>query len=103
MGKLTHFDEDGKAAMVDVSDKEITERTASAEGSIAMAPETLALIEASQLLATLANSETLALVEVSQLLATMANSETLVLSESSVPTFPKAETLARERIKEMWG
>ena len=46
MSKLSHFDDDGKAAMVDVSDKEITERTASAEGSIAMAPETLALIEA---------------------------------------------------------
>ncbi len=46
MGRLTHFDEDGKAAMVDVSDKDITERTASAEGSITMAPETLALIQA---------------------------------------------------------
>ena len=46
MGKLSHFDEDGKAAMVDVSDKDITERTATAEGSITMAPETLALIQA---------------------------------------------------------
>ncbi len=45
MGKLSHFDEDGKAAMVDVSDKDITERTATAEGSITMAPETLALIQ----------------------------------------------------------
>ncbi len=45
MGRLTHFDEDGKAAMVDVSDKAITERTASAEGSITMTPETLALIQ----------------------------------------------------------
>ncbi len=46
MGKLSHFDEDGKAAMVDVSDKDITERTATAEGSITMTPETLALIQA---------------------------------------------------------
>ncbi len=46
MGKLSHFDEDGKAAMVDVSDKQITARTATAEGSITMAPETLALIQA---------------------------------------------------------
>ncbi len=45
MGKLSHFDEDGKAAMVDVSHKDITERTATAEGSITMTPETLALIQ----------------------------------------------------------
>ena len=46
MSKLSHFDEDGKATMVDVSAKDITERSASAEGSIVMAPETLALIKA---------------------------------------------------------
>ncbi len=45
MGKLSHFDEDGKAAMVDVSHKDVTERTATAEGSITMAPETLVLIQ----------------------------------------------------------
>ena len=46
MGKLTHFDEDGKAAMVDVSAKDVTERTATATGSITMEPGTLALIAA---------------------------------------------------------
>ena len=46
MARLSHFDADGKAAMVDVSAKDITARTATAEGSITMAPETLALIEA---------------------------------------------------------
>ena len=46
MGKLSHFDEAGKAAMVDVSHKDTTLRTATAEGSITMAPETLALIQA---------------------------------------------------------
>ncbi len=46
MSKLSHFNDDGKAAMVDVSDKDITMRTATAEGSITMAPETLALIQA---------------------------------------------------------
>ena len=34
MSGFTHFDEDGNAFMVDVSDKEITRRTASAEGTI---------------------------------------------------------------------
>ena len=44
MGGLTHFDADGKARMVDVSDKSETERVATAKGRIAMQPATLALI-----------------------------------------------------------
>jgi cyclic pyranopterin phosphate synthase len=46
--KLTHFDEAGRAAMVDVSAKAETARTAIARGRIVMAPETLALIQAGQ-------------------------------------------------------
>jgi len=45
MTKLSHLDERGDARMVDVSDKEVTSRVAIAEGFVAMAPETLALIE----------------------------------------------------------
>ncbi|MGH1453043.1 MAG: cyclic pyranopterin monophosphate synthase MoaC [Paracoccaceae bacterium] len=37
---LTHFDTDGQAHMVDVSDKPVTSRIATAEGWIRMAPET---------------------------------------------------------------
>lgn len=44
MSELSHFDESGKAAMVDVSDKAETTRLAVAKGSIKMAPATLALI-----------------------------------------------------------
>ena len=44
MGKLTHLDGEGNAVMVDVSDKDITERTATARGSVFMKPETMALI-----------------------------------------------------------
>lgn len=43
-GKLTHLDHNGTAHMVDVGDKEETERFAVAEGSVIMQPETLALI-----------------------------------------------------------
>jgi cyclic pyranopterin phosphate synthase len=46
MSKLTHLDADGNAAMVDVSDKDVTARTATAQGSVYMQPETLALITA---------------------------------------------------------
>ena len=45
MTKLTHLDDKGEARMVDVSDKAATQRTARAEGFVAMAPETLALVE----------------------------------------------------------
>ncbi|PXW70631.1 cyclic pyranopterin monophosphate synthase subunit MoaC [Loktanella sp. PT4BL] len=44
MSGLSHFDSDGKAHMVDVSDKPVTARTAIAEGYIRMAPATLTLI-----------------------------------------------------------
>lgn len=43
-GKLTHLDEHGQARMVDVSDKAVTTRSATAEGFVAMAPATLALL-----------------------------------------------------------
>ena len=46
MAKLTHLDDDGNAVMVDVSDKDATERTATAKGSVLMSPETMALIRA---------------------------------------------------------
>ena len=45
MSKLTHFDAAGNAQMIDVSDKDVTERTATAGASITMHPETLALIQ----------------------------------------------------------
>ena len=41
MKEFTHFDERGNAYMVDVSGKDITKRTAKAEGSIKMSPEAM--------------------------------------------------------------
>jgi len=46
MSGFNHFDDQGKAHMVDVSDKGETERIATAGATITMLPETLALIEA---------------------------------------------------------
>jgi cyclic pyranopterin phosphate synthase len=45
MARLTHLDAEGKATMVDVSDKDVTDRAATAKGSVIMAPATLRLIE----------------------------------------------------------
>ena len=43
--KLTHINEKGEAKMVDVSDKQTTQRLAKAAGFITMANETLALVK----------------------------------------------------------
>jgi cyclic pyranopterin phosphate synthase len=45
MAEFTHFDKEGKARMVDVSDKAETARVATARGSVLMQPATLALIK----------------------------------------------------------
>jgi len=49
MAELTHFDAQGRAAMVDVSAKDETTRVATARGRIVMEPATLAKIQAGQL------------------------------------------------------
>lgn len=46
--RLTHLDEKGRARMVDVGDKHVTERTAVASARVRMKPATLALLIAGQ-------------------------------------------------------
>ena len=48
MSGLTHIDAEGRARMVDVSDKPETAREAVAEGYVRLAPETLALAVSGQ-------------------------------------------------------
>ncbi|MGV6852509.1 MAG: cyclic pyranopterin monophosphate synthase MoaC [bacterium] len=45
MNKLSHLDDQGKASMVDVTDKAATHRIATAESHISMLPSTLKLID----------------------------------------------------------
>ena len=45
MGDLTHFNEEGRARMVDVTEKAVTHRTALAAGEIHVSPETMAHIK----------------------------------------------------------
>jgi cyclic pyranopterin monophosphate synthase len=46
MSGLTHVDESGRARMVDVSDKQVTARTATATGVVTCAPDTLRQVRA---------------------------------------------------------
>lgn len=47
--ELTHFNEQGRARMVDVSDKDVTKRTAAARSQVRMNPETLTAIKSGQI------------------------------------------------------
>ncbi len=47
--KLTHIDENGKATMVDVSNKKKIKRTATAKGKILLNPQTIMLIKQNQI------------------------------------------------------
>lgn len=49
MNDFSHIDENGNAIMVDVSDKDITKRTATAKGRIYMDPATLQKIQDGQM------------------------------------------------------
>ena len=44
MARLTHFDAEGNATMVDVSQKDVTDRIATAKASVLMQPATMDLI-----------------------------------------------------------
>ena len=44
MTELTHFDENGASRMVDVTEKDVTLRTASASGCVRLQPATLTLV-----------------------------------------------------------
>ena len=65
VGSLTHFDASGRARMVDVGDKTVTERWAVARGEVRMAPPTLELIRAGRV----AKGDVLAVAQVAGIMA----------------------------------
>ncbi|EHQ87782.1 cyclic pyranopterin monophosphate synthase MoaC [Desulfosporosinus youngiae] len=69
--ELTHFDEEGRARMVDVSDKAETARVAVAQGKILMKPETLERIRSGQI----AKGDVLAVAQVAGIMAAKQTSQ----------------------------
>ena len=65
MNELTHFNEQGRARMVDVTEKAVTFREAAAAGEIRVAPETLDHIKAG----TLKKGDVLAVAQVAGIMA----------------------------------
>lgn len=71
MDELTHFNEQGRAHMVDVTAKEVTHRTAVAAGEIHMNPETLQKIREGSL----KKGDVLAVAQVAGIMAAKRNWE----------------------------
>ena len=71
MAELTHFNEQGRARMVDVTEKAVTHRRAVAAGEIHMAPETLLHIKNG----TLKKGDVLAVAQVAGIQAAKRNWE----------------------------
>jgi len=73
--KLSHVDESGKARMVDVGAKPVTERTAIARGEIVMQKSTLDLIQAGQI----KKGDVLTLAQVAGIMAAKRTSDLIPL------------------------
>ena len=72
---LTHFDEAGKAIMVDVTAKDATDRLAVAEGAVVMQPGTLALVTAG----TAAKGDVLGIARIAGIMAAKRTAELIPL------------------------
>jgi cyclic pyranopterin monophosphate synthase len=73
--KLSHVDEAGRARMVDVGDKPVTERTAEAEGAVRMSPEAFEQVAANAV----AKGDVLAVGQVAGTLAAKRTGELIPL------------------------
>ncbi|CAG5076664.1 Molybdenum cofactor biosynthesis protein C [Thermobacillus xylanilyticus] len=70
-GKLTHFNEQGRARMVDVTDKDVTARAAVAETIVRMRPETLEAIRSGRV----GKGDVLAVAQVAGIMAAKRTAE----------------------------
>ncbi len=75
MSELTHFDEHGRARMVDVGGKDETRRRAVARGEVHMKPDTLAMIEAGEA----GKGDVLGVAEIAGIMASKRTSELIPL------------------------
>lgn len=71
MSELTHFNEQGRARMVDISDKSVTKRTATARGEVRMQASTLAKIREGKM----GKGDVLAVAQVAGIMAAKRTSE----------------------------
>ncbi len=75
MQKFTHINEEGKAQMVDVTEKEITLREARAKGTVIMKPETFKMI----MLGEMAKGDVLGVARIAGIMAAKQTAELIPL------------------------
>lgn len=78
MSDLTHIDESGHARMVDVSEKDVTRRVATAQATVTMQPKTLERIRQNEL----AKGDALGVARVAGVLAAKRTDELIPLCHS---------------------
>ena len=94
MGDLTHFNDEGRARMVDVSAKEITLRTATAARTVILSADTCALVEAGKM----KKGDVLAVAQVAGIMAAKKNAELIPMCHPIALTgVDIAFTLDREK------
>ncbi len=93
MSKLTHLDATGNAHMVDVSDKHVTSRSATARAQVLMLPETLALI----LGGTAKKGDVLATARIAGIMAAKKTHELIPLCHPLLITKVSVDFVANER------
>ncbi len=93
MNKLTHLDAKGNAHMVDVSDKHVTSRSATAKAQVLMLPETLALI----LGGTAKKGDVLATARIAGIMAAKKAHELIPLCHPLLITKVSVDFLANEK------
>ena len=86
-GKLNHFDQHGNAVMVDVTDKNVTEREAVATGQIFVCDETYERI----LTGNMAKGDVLAVARVAGIMATKKTSELIPMCHPLMLTKAKVD------------
>ena len=93
MNKLTHLDATGNAHMVDVSEKHVTSRSATAKALVTMLPETLALI----LGGTAKKGDVLATARIAGILAAKKTHELIPLCHPLLITKVSVDFMADEK------
>ena len=86
-GKLNHFDQHGNAVMVDVTDKNVTEREAIATGKISVCDETYERI----INGNMAKGDVLAVARVAGIMATKKTSELIPMCHPLMLTKAKVD------------
>lgn len=92
--RLTHLDESGRARMVDVGDKEVTQREAVARGRIRMRPETLSRAQSGDL----PKGDVRAIAEIAGVMAGKRTSELIPLCHPLALSSLKVEVTADEAL-----